>query len=129
MKINGKTSILHRGESAVVEANVWHDWWNETSRDVHVRLEVTPGLRFAHMIETFWGLARLGHTNRKGIPSLLQLAVSAREFSDTIVLRKPPLVVQRLIFGPLSWFAHCRGHRATYPQLSRIALAPRVPRI
>lgn len=126
VKINGKTSILHRGESAVIEANLWHDWWNETSRDVRVRLEVTPGLRFAHMIETFWGLARLGHTDRKGMPSLLQLALSAREFSDTIVLRRPPLAMQRVIFGSLSWIARCHGYRATYPQLSRIALAPRV---
>jgi hypothetical protein len=27
---------------------------------------VTPGERFAHMIETVFGLARLGHTNSKG---------------------------------------------------------------
>ena len=40
------------------------------------------------MIETLFGLARLGHTNGKGMPHPLQLAVFAREFSDTIVFRK-----------------------------------------
>ena len=39
------------------------------------------------MIETFYGLARLGHTDRKGMPYPLQLALSAREFSDVIVFR------------------------------------------
>jgi hypothetical protein len=43
---------------------------------------VTPGERFAHMIETVFGLARLGYTNRNGMPHLLQLALFAQEFSD-----------------------------------------------
>ena len=40
----------------------------------------TRGERFVHMIETFYGLARLGHTDRKGMPYSLQLALSAQEF-------------------------------------------------
>jgi hypothetical protein len=77
------------------------------------------------MIETFFGLARLGHTDAKGMPDALQLALSAREFSDVIVFRSPPLVVQRAIFGALAPVARWRGYCATYPQLSRIVLAPR----
>jgi hypothetical protein len=67
----------------------------------------------------------LGHTDRKGMPSPLQLALSAREFSDVIVFRSPPLAVQRAIFGALAPVAFLRGYRATYPQLSCIMLAPR----
>ena len=78
------------------------------------------------MIETFFGLARLGHTDGKGMPYPLQLALSAREFSDVIVFRSPPLTVQRAIFGALAPVARWRGYRATYPQLSRIVLAPRM---
>jgi hypothetical protein len=33
------------------------------------------------MIETMFGLARLGYTNSKGMPSPLQLALVAQEFS------------------------------------------------
>jgi len=36
-----------------------------------------------------------------------------------------PLAVQRAIFGVLAPIARWRGYRATYPQLSRIVLAPR----
>ena len=104
---------------------MWHDWWNASDRDARVRVEVTPGERFAHMIETLFGLARLGHTNAKGMPHPLQLALFAREYSDVIVFRSPPLAVQRAIFAALAPLAHWRGYRATYPQISRTVLAPR----
>jgi quercetin dioxygenase-like cupin family protein len=125
LKLDGQTSILREGESAVIEAGVWHDWWNASDRDARARVEITPGERFAHMIETLFGLARLGHVNDQGMPHPLQLALFAQEFSDVIVLRKPPPAVQRAIFGALAPIARSRGYRATYPQLSRTVLAPR----
>jgi quercetin dioxygenase-like cupin family protein len=125
VKRDGQTSILREGETAVIEPDVWHDWWNAGDRDARVRVEVTPGERFALMIETFFGLARLGHTNAKGMPDPFQLALFAREFSDVIVFRRPPPAVQRLIFGILAPIARRRGYRATYPQISRTVLAPR----
>jgi quercetin dioxygenase-like cupin family protein len=125
VKRDGQTSILRQGETGVVEPGVWHDWWNASDRDARVRVEVTPGERFGHMLETLFGLARLGYTNGKGMPNPLQLAVFAQEFSDVIVFRRPPPGVQRLIFGALAPIARRRGYRATYPQLSRTVLAPR----
>jgi quercetin dioxygenase-like cupin family protein len=128
LKRDGRTSILHQGETAVVEPGSWLDWWNAANRDARVRVEVTPGERFVHMIETFFGLAQLGQTDSHGIPSLLQSALIGREFSDVIVFRRPPFVVQRAIFGALAPLARWRGYRATYPQFSRIVLAPRTQR-
>ncbi len=125
VKRDGQIRILHQGETAVIESGVWHDWWNAGDRDARVRVEITPGGRFVHMIETFFGLARLGHTDARGMPSPLQLALTAREFSDVIVFRSPPLALQRAIFGTLAPIARWRGYRATYPQLSRMVLAPR----
>ena len=125
VKRDGQISILRRGEMAVIEPGVWHDWWNAGDRDVRVRVEVTPGERFLYMIETFFGLARLGHTDDKGMAYPLQAALTAREFSDVIVFRSPPPAVQRALFGALALVARRRGYRATYPQLSRIVLAPR----
>ena len=77
------------------------------------------------MIETVFGLARLGHTNSKGMPHPLQLVLFAREFSDVIEFRSPPPPVQRALFTALAPLAHWRGYRATYPQISRTVLAPR----
>lgn len=126
VKRDGQTSVLCEGETATIEPDVWHDWWNASDFDARVRVEVTPGERFALAIETLFGLARLGHTNDKGMPDPLQLALFAREFSDTIVFRRPPPAVQQAIFGALAPIARRRGYRATYPQISRTALAPRM---
>jgi quercetin dioxygenase-like cupin family protein len=124
LKLDGQTSMLSEGETAVIEAGVWHDWWNASDRDARARVEITPGERFAHMIETLFGLARSGHTNAKGLPDPLQLLI-AREFSDVIVFRSPPPAVQRALFGALAPLARWRGYRGTYPQLSRTVPAPR----
>src|SRR6201984_2220868 len=124
----GKTGILHQGETAVIQPGTWHDWWNATDHDARVLVEVTPGERFLYMIETFFGLARLGYTDASGMPSLLQLAVTSLEFSDVIVFRTPPPLVQRVIFGALAPIARWRGYRGTYPQLARMRLAPRTQR-
>lgn len=51
------------------------------------------------MLETLFGLAREGHVNAKGMPDLLQLALTAQEFSDVIVFRKPSPMAQRVVFG------------------------------
>jgi mannose-6-phosphate isomerase-like protein (cupin superfamily) len=120
-----QTSILHEGETAVIQPGTWHDWWNAADRDARVRVEVTPGERFLYMIETYFGLARFGFTDKSGMQSLLQLALTGREFSDVIVFRSPPPVVQKAIFGALAPIARLRGYRGTYPQLSRMVLAPR----
>jgi len=128
VKREGQTSILHQGETAVIQPGTWHDWWNAGDRDARVRVEVTPGERFLYMIETFFGLARLGHTDAHGMPSLLQGALTSQEFSDVIVFRSPPPMVQRAIFGALAPVARWRGYRGTYPQISRTVLAARTQR-
>jgi quercetin dioxygenase-like cupin family protein len=122
---DGQRSTVRAGESADIEPGVWHDWFNATDVDAVVRVEVTPGERFAHMIETLFGLAREGHVNAKGMPNLLQLALTAQEFSDVVVFRKPPPVLQRVVFGALGPIARRRGYRPTYVSLSRTTLAPR----
>jgi Cupin domain len=125
---DGRKSVLRAGERAEIEPGVWHDWWNEGDVAAIVRVEITPGERFVHMIETLFGLAREGHVNKRGMPHPLQLALFATEFSDVVVFRKPPAAVQRVLFSILAPLAHRRGYRATYPSLSRTTLAPRLPR-
>lgn len=78
---DGERSTLGPGETADIDAGVWHDWWNEGDVDAVVRVEVTPGERFVHMIETLFGLAREGHVNAKGMPNPLQMALLGSEFS------------------------------------------------
>jgi quercetin dioxygenase-like cupin family protein len=66
VKRDGQTSILRKGETGVVKPGVWHDWWNASDRDARVRVEAIPGERFSHVIETLFGLARLGSHQCQG---------------------------------------------------------------
>ena len=125
LKRDGETSVLRAGEAAEIAAGVWHDWWNEGTEEALVRVEITPGERFVHMIETLFGLGREGHLNGRGLPHPLQLALFATEFEDVIVFRRPPALVQRVLFGALAPIARRKGYRATYPSLSRTTLAER----
>lgn len=128
VKVNGEVSVLHAGETREIRPGQWHDWWNAAAVDALVRVEMTPGERFLHMIETLWGLARLGHTDHKGMPNLLQLVTFGREFSDVIQFRKPSPAVQKAMGGLLGLIARPLGYRGSYPELSRTALAPRPAR-
>jgi quercetin dioxygenase-like cupin family protein len=124
VQLDGRVSLLREGETAEIRPGQWHDWWNAADRDARVLVEVEPGARFAHMLETLFGLAQLGHVDAKGMPNLLQLSLIGREFSDTVQFRRPPPTVQRVVFGAVAPIARRLGYRATYPQLSRSQLAP-----
>jgi quercetin dioxygenase-like cupin family protein len=114
--IDGREVVLGPGGSAEVPAGVVHDWWQVGAEEAVVVGEIDPGTRFTEMVGTFYGLARDGRVDSKGIPHPLQLALSARDYSDTMVMEKPPLWVQRLAFGVLAPIARARGLKPTYPE-------------
>ncbi len=124
VKRDGKVGKLLEGQSAEISAGQWHDWWNGSDRDARVVVEVTPGYRFAHMLETMFGLAQLGHVDANGMPDMLQMVMIGREFADTVQFKSPPPALQKVMFAALAPLAHAMGYRATYPQLSRSLLAP-----
>lgn len=126
VRLDGTMSLLREGQTTEVRPGHWHDWWNASDADALVRVEVTPGERFMHAIETLFGLARLGHTNDEGMPDPFQLAMFGREFSDTVQFRSPPPALQKVMFAVLSAVAGRLGYRGSYPQLSRTVGAPRV---
>jgi hypothetical protein len=67
---------------------------------------VRPALQFEQLIETMFGLAADGKTNRWGMPNLLRLAVIADATFDTVRLPFPPAWVQRVglaLLVPLGW--------------------------
>ena len=92
-----------------------HDWWNAGDVVTWVILEVEPGRRFEAMIRNLFGLARDGRTDNSGRPGLLQAALLAREFDDTIRFTSPPRTIQRPLFAALAPLARLRGLHGSYP--------------
>ena len=66
--------------------------------------------------ETFFGLAKDGKTNSRGLPNLLSMAVLMREYEGEVRLARPPFAVQRALFGPLAVLGRSLGYRGWYPE-------------
>lgn len=118
--LDGREAEAGAGEAVEVPAGRWHDWWHPGEGVTVVRVTVTPGDRFVELIRTLWGLALDGKTNGKGMPGPLQLAAIGEEFSDVVVFKKPPPLVQRVLFPPLAALARRRGYRGIYPRYAEM---------
>lgn len=122
-RLDGDESLASPGKVVEIPRGHWHEWWNAGDEEAAARVWISDGTRFLQMLETAFGLARDGHTNSKGLPDPLQLAMFATEFRDVLVLRRPPAAVQSMLFGLLRPVARARGYRGTYPQYGRSLLS------
>lgn len=114
-EVNGTPMSFAEGESFTVPAGVPHTWWNEGREEAQVRVTLMPEGGMESFLETLYGLAQDGKTNEKGVPNFLQLAVTASAYFDTNHLAKPPLAVQKAVFGVLAPLGRLLGYHADYP--------------
>jgi quercetin dioxygenase-like cupin family protein len=105
---------LGPGEAAEAPPGTVHDWWQLGDEEAQVLVEVTPGDRFVELVGTMFGLAREGKTDAKGMPNPLQLAVSASEYDDVMVVTSPPRPVQKAMFALLGPIGRARGLEPKY---------------
>lgn len=114
--MNGESFIASLGETINIPPGTVHDWWNAGIYEARVRVDIQPAARFEEFVRNAFGLAQDGKTNSKGMPTLLQLALLAREFGDVIQFTRPSRSVQRIVFTALAPFARLFGYSGTYPQ-------------
>jgi quercetin dioxygenase-like cupin family protein len=116
LRVDGVERIYGVGEVIVAAPGSAHAAWNAGSDDeVHVLVNFRPALRTATAFEPLAGLARDGKTNRAGAPRNPLLALVLHHFEEEIYFVRPPLAVQRVIFGLLARVARLLGYRAEYP--------------
>jgi quercetin dioxygenase-like cupin family protein len=114
-EVDGQEMSFSEGDTFTVAAGVPHTWWNEGELEARVRVSLQPEAGMESFLETIYGLAKDGKTNAKGIPSPLQLAVTASAYFDTNYVASPPLAVQKVVFAVLRPVARLLGYRADYP--------------
>lgn len=121
LRVEGIERIHGAGEVIVAAAGSAHAAWNASSDDeVHVLVDFRPALRTEIAFETLAGLARDGKTNKAGAPrNPLLLALVLHHFEEEIYFVRPPLAVQKMIFGALAKVARLLGYRAEYPYARR----------
>ena len=113
-KIGGKAVEAKSEGVVVIEPRVSHKWWNAGEDELVFRAEVRPALQFEQLIETMFGLAADGKTNRKGMPNPLRLAVIARQHFDDVRLPFPPAWMQRTGLALGAPVGRVLGYQATY---------------
>jgi quercetin dioxygenase-like cupin family protein len=113
--VNGEVRTFRAGDRFTIPAGAPHTWWNAGTEEAHVRVWVEPASRMESFLETIYGLAQDGRTNAKGLPNPLQLAVFAQAYFDVNHVARPPLAVQRVIFGILAPIGRLLGYRPDHP--------------
>jgi mannose-6-phosphate isomerase-like protein (cupin superfamily) len=114
VKLGRKKVEVAAGESVTVEPGTPHKFWNAGEEVVRFRCTIRPALQFEQLIETMFGLAADGKTNRKGMPNLLRLAVIAKQHFDTVRLPLVPAWMQRLGLVCGAPVGRLVGYRPTY---------------
>jgi quercetin dioxygenase-like cupin family protein len=108
------TLELGAGEVALIDPGTPHKFWNAGDKTLRFRAEVRPALQFESLIETMFGLAADGKTNKKGMPGPFRLAVIANHHFDVVRLPVVPHVVQKLALVPGALMGRAFGYRPTY---------------
>ena len=114
MTVGRKKIELGPGESYTVEPGKAHKFANRGDTDVRFTCEVRPALTFEELIETMYGLAADGRTNKKGMPNPLRLAVIAQHHFDHVRLPLVPQALQKAGLALGAPFGRLLGYDAVY---------------
>ena len=113
-KLGREKIVAKAGDVVVVEPGTAHKFWNAGEDEARFVTEVRPALQFEWLIETMYGLAADGKTNRKGMPNPLRLAVVAKHHFDELQLPFPPASLQRLGLALGAPLGRLVGYQPTY---------------
>ena len=114
MKLGRRKLESGPNDIVVVEPGTPHKFWNAGDDELHFVTVVKPALQFERLLETMFGLAAGGKTNRKGMPNPLRLAVIAKEHFDDVRLPFPPAWMQRAGLALGAPVGRLAGYEPTY---------------
>ena len=114
---------LGAGESVEIQPGTPHTFWNAGEGELRFVAEVSPALGFESLIETMFGLAADGKTNRKGMPNPLRLAVIANHHFDTVRLPLVPAALQKAALACGAPLGRLLGYAPVYEPAGKLAFA------
>lgn len=114
VRMNGRLTVLKKGDQLHIPPNTVHSMWNNTSAAAVINWKVQPAMDTEYFFENAMGLANDGKTKADGMPVFLQVVSLAAKYSGTFRLAWPPYGLQRLLFGILRPVAYLAGYRSQY---------------
>jgi mannose-6-phosphate isomerase-like protein (cupin superfamily) len=124
MKVGSRRFNATAGDVVVVEPGTPHNFWNETCEPVLMNVEVRPALELESLLETMYGLAADGKTNRWGMPNPFRLAVIAAAHFDVVRVPAVPAWIQRAALAVGSRLGRLAGYGPVYQPTPVRALRP-----
>src|SRR5262245_5001160 len=103
---------LTPGDAVTVPAGTPHAFRNIGATDARFLAEVRPARHFEELLAAMFALAEDGRTNEQGLPNMLQLAVIADAYADTIRVPFPPAFIQKIGLALVAPIARRLGYRA-----------------
>lgn len=88
-RIGGVERTAGPGEVVVAPAGVPHVAWNPTKEPVHLRIQMTPALRWEAFVERMFALAVDDLRDREGVSDPAPMLALLREFPREIALAPP----------------------------------------
>ena len=108
------------GEVVEVPAGSAHSFRNAGESVARFRCEVRPALQFERFLETMFGLATDGKTNKKGMPNPLRLAVIANAHFDDVRLPHVPAFAQKAALVTGAALGKLAGFQPTYQPVGEL---------
>ena len=117
--LDGEERHYRSGEEFVVPVGAHHSMQNVSDDEAKLIWQTRPALRTEYFHETIRSLADYDQVNDQGMPSLLQMAVIAREFRREFRLASPPYPIQWILFGLLAPIGRLKGYKGSYSPKNR----------
>ncbi len=114
--VNGEHVVIKAGESATAPKGAHHFQWNPCDEEAVAIETYRPAGRNHDFFRTLFGLARDGHTDAQGMPSIFMRAAIFSEFRDTI---RPAAPGARLLIATLAPISRVLGHRRRIMKYAR----------
>jgi quercetin dioxygenase-like cupin family protein len=118
LNIDGRRIEAREGDVVTIEPGQAHFFANRTDAEVSFKVEVRPSLKIESVLETMYGLAADGKTNRLGVPNPFRLAVIADHHFDTVQLPLVPVAAQRAALAVGAPLGRLLGFPRTYSRTS-----------
>ncbi|HEY5823238.1 MAG TPA: cupin domain-containing protein [Cyclobacteriaceae bacterium] len=114
IRLGNELKYLTTGEKLHIAKGQAHSMWNTTNEETEVNWKVMPAMTTEYFLETLTGLANDNKTDASGVPSILQISLTANKYNQVFRLAKPSYAVQRIVFTLCSPIAFLLGYRPDY---------------
>ncbi|WP_160672659.1 cupin domain-containing protein [Clostridium sp. C8-1-8] len=109
--INDEIIDAKEGDYIVINPGVAHTGYNIGNEEAYLKARIEPALHYEQYYRTTFQLASMGKVNKKGLPSILQLAVMGHDMKNEMFLPKA-VFAQKMFFKVFGAFAKFLGYKS-----------------